>query len=398
MTSRYMVLPVNSGVLESAIQQEARSNAGFLYVRADDSVESIKEAYAESEDTGIPSRYTGSVSKANIRSQLDSMAEGSEVEMIRDGTVYFFNPFKLPGEESQELFNTLKAVFDEKRYFTRQDLVEYLRDADIYIAEDDVGDFISELRERDLLAKLEGQTAYYRPGKALRENTNLKGRSEIIEDGANSSGCITHADLEDVLEIDQITKEIKKDLTSDDVLYELNGKYLINSEDCKENFVQHFTENKLSRPIRESFKSSDWVKTETQFETNLRKQIKGSSNVLTAVNDEDLFYDMKEQVIEVLDLENEKTEVDGRHYSIFRVEDKLQQHVEQEAEAIETDVEKTINNNDPPSMSVALEQIDVPTYGSDSITDSYVREQILEQARMRIDNNDDINIWSTIEE
>jgi hypothetical protein len=392
-----MVRPVKSSVLESAIHREARSNAGFLYLRAEQSIDPIKEDYAASDETGLPTRYKGSVSKDDIKDHLEEMAESSEVRMIRDGTVYFYNPFKLPGEESQKLFNTIKEIFDEKRYFTRQDLVEYLRGADIHIAEDDVGAFINELRERDLLKKLEGQTAYYRPGQDLRENTDLRGRSEIIQDGANDDGCITHAELENVLDIDKITEEIKTDLTEDGVLHELDGKYLVNSKDCHSDFVESLAENKLARPIRESFKSSDWVKTESEFETDLRNQITQKSNVLSVVEDGDLYYEIKEQVENILELQEEKIEEGGTHVPIYKIEEKLEEFIEDEAEAIVNDVQNSIDNEDPPSMEVALEGIDMPTYGSESVTKSYVRERVLDQVRTEVDENDEINIWSTIE-
>lgn len=392
-----MVLPVNRDVLKSAIRDEARSNAGFLYITSDESIKSIKQSYADSDETGLSSINAGSVSRDQIQSQLESMTTGSDVEMIRDGTVYFFNPFRLPGDESNALFETLTNVFEEKRYFTRRDLVEHLRKADIHIAEDDIGDFIHELKSRDLLTKLVGQTAYYRPGEELRENTELKSRSEIIENEADSDGCITHTDLEKVLDIDRITKEIKQDLTEDDVLYELEDKYLVNSETSKDAFVEHFVENKLGRPVRESFKSSDWVKTETEFEQDLENQIKANSNVLSVVNEEDLFYDLKSEVESELDLESEKVRISRGQQTIFKESDKFEDLVQEEATAIEKQVEEEVDNSDPPSMGTALEGIEIPRYGSDSITNEYVREKVLGQAREQIDENDEINIWANIE-
>ena len=392
-----MVLILNESVLETAIKDEARSNAGFLYIRADESIEPIKNQYAEHDETGLPTKYKGSIDKETIQSKLESMAEGSEVEMIRDDTVYFLNPFKLPGEKSQELLNTIKNVFDDKRYFTRQDLVEYLRKANIHIAEDDVEAFVDELRQRDLLKKLEGQTAYYRPGSKLRENTDLKSRSEIIESGANEDGCITHAELEEILEIDTITEEIKDDLTSDDVIYEVDNKYLVSSEKAYDDYVNNFIETKLRRPIRESFKSSDWVKTEDEFESDLRNQINEKSEVLSVLEDENIFYDLKDTVNEKVDIKMEKTEIDGQHTSVFKIEAEFQDRIDQEASAIENEIEKTVNNDDPPGMDAALQKADVPMYGSNDITNSYIREKVLDQARAKIHENDEINIWTAIE-
>lgn len=392
-----MVLILNESVLETAIEAEARSNAGFLYIRAGESIEHIKNQYSGHDETGLPTKYKGSVDKDTIQSKLESMAEGSEVEMIRDDTVYFLNPFKLPGEASQELYNTVKNVFDDKRYFTRQDLVEYLREANIHIAEDDVEAFIGEFRQRDLLKKLEGQTTYYRPGSELRENTDLKSRSEIIESGANDDGCLTHAELEEILEIDTITEEIKDDLTSDDVIHEVDNKYLVGSENAYDDYVDYFTEKKLKRPIYESFKSSDWVKTEDEFESDLRTQIKKKSEVLSVLEDEDLFYDLKDDIIEKVQIEMEKTEIDGQHTSVFKIQADLQELINEEASAIENEIEKTVNNDDPLGMDAAIQKADVPMYGSNDITNSYIRQKVLEQARAKIHENDEINIWTTIE-
>ncbi|MFB6177153.1 MAG: hypothetical protein ABEI99_08445, partial [Halobaculum sp.] len=279
-----MVRSVNSEALKNALHEEAKQNAGFLYVQDQDTVNSIDERYGESEKTaGLTNK--GSVSEADVRSRLASLAETKHyVTAVRGEDVYFLDPFKLPGDESSSLKRILERLFRTQRYHTQTSIVDHLRRADISIAEDDLPLFVSEMKRRKLLREVGDATTYYRPGSSLAENSDLRELSSILEREAGADGCLTVHDIGVALDIDTVDEEILTDLTERvNAVFELEEAFLVNTDAAVDRYVSQAVEQGLTRAFEEAFRSNDWVMTADRLEATLRRE---ASSVLSAVDNE----------------------------------------------------------------------------------------------------------------
>lgn len=392
-----MVRSVDTEALKNAIQGEAKQNAGFLYIQDQETVSGIRERYENSEKTnGL--RTKSSVSEDNIRSRLSSLAESKHyITAVREEDVYFLDPFKLPGDESSSLKTILEQLFRTQRYHTQTSIVDYLRGADIRIAEDDLPLFVREMKRRKLLREVGGATAYYRPGSSLAENSDLEELSVILESDAGRDGCLTVSGIGAALDIDTVDEDILTDLTERvDALFELEDAFLVNTEKALNQYVSQAVNQGLAREFEEALRSNDWVMTDDRLETVLRRE---ASSVLSAVdNDKDMFYDLKSAVIDAVGVEKRTVEIEGKPVKLYERPDEIQSLVNSEAERIRSDVAQKVDNDNPESMSfVVQEYATFNTYGSDKRINTYVHERIETAARDAIDADEDINVWETIE-
>lgn len=392
-----MLRSVNSEALKNALHEEAKQNAGFLYVQDQGSINSINERYGESEKTaGLTNK--GSVSETDVRSRLASLTETKHyVTAVRGEDVYFLDPFKLPGDESSSLKRILERLFQTQRYHTQTSIVDHLRQADISIAEDDLSLFVSEMKRRKLLREVGEATTYYRPGSSLAENSDLRELSSILEREAGADGCLTVHSIGVALDIDTVDEGILTDLTERvNALFELEDAFLVNTDAAVDGHVSQAVEQGLTRAFEEAFKSNDRVMTADRLEATLRRE---ASSVLSAVdNEQDVFYDLRDAVIDAVGVEERTVEIDGERLTVYELSAELESLITSEAERIRTDVARQVDNDDPESMpTVMREYASFNTYGSDDRIDRYVRERIKTAAREAIDEDEDINVWQRIE-
>ena len=392
-----MVRSVDTEALKNAIQGEAKQNAGFLYIQDQETVSGIRERYENSEKTnGL--RTKSSVSEENIRLCLSSLAESKHyITAVRDEDVYFLDPFKLPGDESSSLKKILEQLFRTQRYHTQTSIVDFLRKADIRIAEDDLPLFVREMKRRKLLREVGETTAYYRPGSSLAENSDLEELSVILESDAGRDGCLTVSGIGAALDIDTVDEDILTDLTERvEALFELEDAFLVNTEKALNQYVSQAVNQGLAREFEEALRSNDWVMIDDRLETVLRRE---ASSALSAVdNEQDMFYDLKSAVIDAIGVEERTVEIEGEPVKLYERPDEIQSLVNTEAERIRSDVASKVDNDSPESMPFVMrEYATFNTYGSDERINTYVHERIETAARDAIDADEDINVWETIE-
>ncbi len=392
-----MVRSVDTEALKNAIQGEAKQNAGFLYMQDQDTVGGIRERYENSEETsGL--LIKSSVSEENIRSRLSSLAESKHyITAVRDEDVYFLDPFKLPGNESSSLKNILERLFRTQRYHTQTSIVDYLREADIRIAEDDLPLFVREMKRRDLLREVGVTTAYYDPGSSLAENSDLQELSVILESDAGRDGCLTVSGIGAALDIDTVDEDILTDLTERvGALFELEDAFLVNTDKALNQYVSQAVNQGLAREFEEALRSNDWVMIDDRLETILRREV---SSALSAVdNEQDMFYDLKSAVIDAIGVKERTVEIEGEPVKLYERPDEIQSLVNSEAERIRSDVAQKVDNDNPESMSFVLQEYATfNAYGSDERINTYVHDRIETAARNAIDADEDINVWETIE-
>jgi hypothetical protein len=396
-----MVTSVEGAALKNAIEKEAKGNAGFLYVQDQETIEQINEYYSNSEKTnGL--RTTSSVDEPDVRARLDELTENrSYVTSVRED-VYFLDPFKYPSDESSSLKNVLENVFQTKRYHTETSIINYLSEAKIRIAEDDLPWFIREMKARELLDEVGEDTTYYRPGEKLEENSELKPVESVLQEevqkrDATTDGCLTVSEIGAALDIGTVDAQILEDLTEEEeALFDLQDVFLVNTDETIKSYVSQYVREGLSRQVEQKLKSNDWVMTTDRLETVIQRE---ATTLLSAVDDEDgVFEDVKQEVIEVVGLEKEEIDIDNRRAIVYTVPDELDSLIEREASRIKSDVKDTIDNNNPPSMpTVMSNHAEFNAYGADNRVNTYVRKQVKAAAREQIDQDDTINVWDSIQ-
>lgn len=392
-----MVRPVHDETLKNAIQDVAQQNAGFLYVQDEDTVERIDEHYSDSDKTS-QLRVKGSVNQSDIRSQVLSLVDNTHyIGALRGDDVYFIDPFKLPSQESSILKQILEGLFREQRYHTQTSIIDHLQQEDIRIAEDDLSLFVREMKQRSLLREVGQQTTYYRPGKDLRENSDLADVSVVLDRNAGEDGCLTLSDIGTVLNIQTVDDGIRRDLTERvGALYELEEAFLVNSKSAVDQYVTKRVERGLAREIEEELRSNDWVLTEEMLDNTLQAE---ATTLLNTVEDEsNVFYDLREELVEAVGLEESTIEIDSERIVVYEHHTELESLIAEEAERVRSEVDARVDNEDPVSMPTAMEEYATfNKYGLDDRVDSYLRDRVADASRKVIDEDDGINVWASLE-
>lgn len=388
-----MVRPVHSDALQSVLHEVAEENAGFLYVQEPDVFERISTAYEE-RPTGLTHAET--VTRDDTRAVLADLSEKSYATTVREGEVYFLNPFRLSSAESSAFTRLLERVFETRRYHTEASIVEQLRDEDISIAEDDISLFLQELKRRDLLEELGEATTYYRPGDSLSERCDLPDVSTVLASHGGRDGCLTATEIGEALDIGTIDDEIITDLCEEQsALFELEEEFLIDDSDCIERYVSHLTEMGLKREFEERFKSHNWVVPTETFEAILRDE---ASDLLSVIDHElDVFYDLRDVLLEELGATERTVQTDDARTDVYVMERRLSEFVREEAEAIVGDVSEKIDPENPPSMPVVLSEYAVfDTYSPKQTVDTYVTDRVRDTVCEQVHEDDDIPVWESL--
>lgn len=384
-----VIRSVQGEALKSAIQNEALQNAGFLYLQNPDIVSSIKDRYKKSDKTNAK-RYKNVPSEGDIRNKMENLVNKSHVTAVRGDEVYFFLPYKHNTGEGTNLNNILERLFRTKRYHTEISIVEYLRRASIRIAEDDLHLLVDELKQRDYISELGNTTTYYRPGSKLQEKSELQEVSNILSDYAGDDGCLTRDEIGRALDIETVDSEIIDDLVNEQsAMYDLRDEYLVNDSKCKTQYIHALVDRK-AREFEEKFKSNDWVLTEKQLETKIRSE---ASTFLDEVNESDIYYDIRDELVDKLEL----TENTDHNVTIYVMERRFDEMLRDEAERIKSEVSGEIDNSNPPPMPIVMnEYASFSKYGSDSRVDDFVRERVEARTRKAIDEDEELNVWQSI--
>lgn len=391
-----MVLPVNTEVLDKVCMEVALDNGGLLYLRGHR--DRIQEEYSASEKVKKLSKYKSKVSQEDIKNHLIDWSDGKDLKHIRDEQLFFFNPFESKSDKSNQLYDVLTDIFNNQRYISSKELESKFRSASIEIAEDDVPEYISVLTKRDLVEVVDGVTTFYKPGSQLKEDNDFSNLEEQLSSAADTNGCITHSDLEDFLGI-AVVDEILDDLVlNEEVLLELENKYLINTEECRRNYIQSLSDSNLRRKVKKHFKDNSYaaskkeikelVDNHLQSELDLSKLTASDNLVSQAVNSLISSFETNEVSI---------TNDDGSRIEIYELQEdnKFDDNVRSEAQDIINKVEGEIKRESPGSFNYIIEnkvEPKIEQYSNIHYIDQHITEKIQEAAKEELDNSEKIPV------
>lgn len=387
-----MVRPINTEEIKNICEEVALNNGGLLYLRGHR--DRIKEEYSASDASGR--KYKSKISQSHIQEVLVSWVEESSVRHIRDEEVFFVNPFGSKENESQRLYNILTDIFEKQRYVSTKELEDHFRSSNIEIAEDDVEEYISVLESRDLVEAVRGATTFYKPDDELEENYDFLSLEDSLENASKSDGCLTHSQLEEFLGI-SVVDEIKNDLISNEgALIELEDKYLVNTDECKDQYIDSLAGSELRRDIELEFENNHYALPKNEIKYLVESHFKSKVDLTKIDANQELVNQSVNNIIESFNTnETYVTDEHDNRVKIYELneDNKFNDNILNESQTIIQDVEAEIGNGSVGSFQYVVDNKIKPKIGQYTTNpeiDDHISKKILNKAEELLDESDSI--------
>lgn len=261
-----MIRSVDEEVLQDICRDTALDNYGFLYVN--DHKDEIKAEY-EGADTGLTS--AGSISLSAIEETLQSIADDdlSVFDRLRSG-VYYCDPFET--REGSRVSDELKRIFTYDLVVNKQTI-----ESRFDIAPTDVDFFAGELEDEDYVRRIAaGERDYYVSGPRLKDETSgdASVTSRLREEA--TSGTISHADLESVIDV-AATSDVIRFLEREDFIVDLDEEYLV--QDAVDDYCDALA-RQMAESVATEFEETGYAVPAAELDQILENRINDLSTVL----------------------------------------------------------------------------------------------------------------------